>query len=62
MEKCCEAVLWRSVVKECCGEVLHKCCEGVLWQIVVEKCSREGRHCRQVHSYLTTTGPSQFNV
>ena len=35
MEKCCEGVLWGSVVwrsgvKECCGEVL--------WSSVVEKC------------------------
>ena len=34
VEKCCEGVLWgsvvwRSVVKECCGEVL--------WSSVVEK-------------------------
>ena len=24
MEKCCEGVLWRRSVKECCGEVLEK--------------------------------------
>ena len=37
MEKCCEGVLWRSVVKECCREVLFtgkdfakECCEGAL--------------------------------
>ena len=23
MEKCCERVLWSSVVEKCCGEVLY---------------------------------------
>ena len=36
MEKCCEGVLWRSVVVKRCREVLQgsvvkECCEGVLW-------------------------------
>ena len=31
MEKCCERVLWSSVVE--------KCCEGVLWRSVVKECS-----------------------
>ena len=38
MEKCCEGVLWRSVVEKCCREwVVEKCCEGELWRIVVVK-------------------------
>ena len=32
MEKCCEGVLWRSVVEKCCGgSVVEKCCGEVLW-------------------------------
>ena len=50
MKKCCEGMLWRSVVvkwcRDCCREVLRgsvveKCCEGALWTSVVEKCCAE---------------------
>ena len=47
MGKCCERVLWRSVVEKCSegvlwGSVVGKCCEGVLWKsvVVMEKCWR----------------------
>ena len=33
MGKCCEGVLWRSVVEKCCREVL--------WRSVIEKWRRE---------------------
>ena len=42
MVKCCDEVLWESVVEKCCGEIFAgKWCEEVLWTSVVKKCCGE---------------------